>query len=207
MRADLSISKSAGAGVARNAELRRRFEMLLATALPPLLTVVTAALTVWLGDLTNGRVSRDHSQMLTPLMTAGAVVLAAAILLDLRALERLPARAAADIRGLLSTSSLGSLAFLAVWVTDQARHDQFRDAGATVLLLCLSTLSICGILLWSTAREIKRLPLRALMLALFVLATVWAEEQCRAGNRGDVEDRMFMLNSLLVALAVALRLC
>jgi hypothetical protein len=76
-----------------------------------------------------------------------------------------------------------------------------------VLFLGLPTLLICGVLLWSTARGVKRRPLRALLLALFVLATAWAEAECRAGNHGDVDDRAFMLNSLLVALAVALRLC
>lgn len=187
-----------------NRERRQFFEMVLAAVCPPLLTIATASLTFWLDDLTGEMGRRDHSQVLMPLMITGAVVLAAAILLDLLAIERLPASTAADVRGVLSTSSIGSLAFLAVWVTAAARQQDY--AGEMVMFLCLPTLTICGVLLWFTARAVKRVSLRALLLALFVLATVWVEGQCQTATRGEAEDRIFMFNSLLVAFAVALRL-
>ena len=207
MKTEHKFSKQAGLCPAWGVRRNRVLEMLLGAVCPPLLTITAAIFAVWLEDLANGRSSRDDSQILTPLMIPGAVSLAVAIFLDLRAIERLFVSVAADVRATLAASSFASLAFLAVWVTATARQKDVGYAGETVLFLCLPTLLICAVLWWFTARAVKRVALRALLLTGFVLATVWVEWQCQAENRGATEERVFMMNSLLVALAVAVRLC
>ena len=102
---------------------------------------------------------------------------------------------------------LVTLVFLAVGATAQAGREDISNGGEIVMFICLPTLLVSTLLLWYSARAIQRTSLRVLLLAGFVFATAWAEWQSQTENRGGTEERALMFNSLLVALAVAIRLC
>lgn len=205
---ELVASEPARAVTAGNLERRDVFEMLLALVCPPLLAITAVILILgWIENVEGFVTSRDFAQNLVMLNVTGAVLLSGVILLDLRAAQKLSALAAADVRVALCMSALVSLLFLAVWMTSETERAGNPDLGAIVMFICLPMLLVCAPLLWYSARAVQRPSLRALMLAGFVMATVWAELQCQSERSNSAEDRVLMFNSLLVALAVAISLC
>ena len=207
-RSEFIRSESPSDDEARRAERRYLFEWAWAAICPPLLGAVTWVLMLaWLEDVDGVRSLPSYSQALMPLMITGFMVLAAVILLDLRAIEKLPALVAADLRWVFCGSAMVSLLFVAVWITARAVREQPPYGDEMLMFVYLPTLLVCAPLLWFSARAIRRIRHRALVLAGFVSVTTWVELQCHAGSRGDLEERVLMFNSLIVALAVALRLC
>ena len=191
-------------------KLKRRevVELLLALVCPPLLAIATVILILgWLENMEGFHTFRGNYQLLALLNVTGAVLLSGVILLDLRAAAKLSALTAVDVRVALCVSALVTLLFLAVWVTAEAGHDNGFDCGAIVMFICLPMLLVCAPLLWYSARAIQRTSLRVFLLFGFVVATAWAEWQCQVENRSSTEERALMFNSLLVALAFAIRLC
>jgi hypothetical protein len=180
-------------------------EMLLAALCGPLLALV--ALIVILGNVDEWDIHQRQYGFLMPLMIPGAVAVSAAIFLDCRAVQRLSNVAAADVRTVLSAITIGSLGLLSVWVTSQAGSVNRDEAGGIVIFLCLPTLLICASLLWYAARAIRQALPRALLLLAFIVATIGTEWRCEFGLRGSAEENLFMLHSMLVALAFALSLC
>ena len=208
MSGEFVVSQPSSSRAAGKVERRHIFEMLLAFVCPPLLAITTViSMFVWLENVAGIQAFRGYSQILVPLSVTGAILLSTIILLDLRANERLSALSAADVRLALCVSALVSLVFLAVWVTTQAGRDNSSYNGEIVMFICLPMLLVCAPLLWYSARAIQRTSLRVLLLAGFVTATVWAECQCQTANQGSPEERALMFNSLLVALALTIRLC
>lgn len=208
MSGELAISESANGVAAGKLGRRQVIEIVWALVCPPLLALATVILMLgWLESVEGFRSFRGNSQLLLTLNVTGSVLLSAVILLDLRAFERLSAIGAANVRLALHVSALVSLVFLVVWVTTEAGRDNTSYSGEIVMFICLPTLFVCAPLLWFSARAIERTSLRVLLLALFVMATVWVEWQCQTENRSSTEESVLMFNSLLVALAFAIRLC
>ena len=176
--------------------------------LPPLLTIGTViVILIGLEGGTGSHAFDRGSQASMFFNTTGVVLVFAGILLDLRARENSSALAAWDVRFTHCVSALFSLLFLVGWITGQAGLGDGSDFGTMVMFIFLPKLLVCTPLLWYSARVLRRTSLRVGLLASFVAATVWAESQGQAQNRGDFEERLLMVNSLLVAFAVAIALC
>lgn len=208
IRGEVFIPEATSDGTVGALGRRHIFEMLLALVIPPSLAIATLiSMLGCLESVESFRAFRGFAQALVLLNVTGAVLLSAVILLDLRAVEQLSARSAAEVRLALYVSALVSLAFLVAGATAQAVRDDSSDGGAIVMFICLPTLMVCAPLLWYSARAIQRGSLRPWLLAGFVMATFGAEWQCQTENRSGTEERALMLHSLLVALAVTIRLC
>jgi len=173
---------------------------------PPALTLLLGVLMGdWL-ETEPGNSSRANiSQVLMPLMLGGTILLAAFISLDCWASEKLDS-AAGEFRTALSLSTIVALTFLTVWATAQAERNHVSYAGELVVFMCLPLLLVCAPLLWFSAKAVQSALQRTLMLAVFTGATALVELQCYNQDYGNAEEQVFMVHSLLIALALALRL-
>jgi len=138
-------------------------------------------------------------------MLGGTILISAMIALDCWAGENLGG-APDDFRSALVISTIVALTFLAVWVTAQAERNRVSYAGELVVFMCLPVLLVCAPLLWFSAQAIQRTPRRWLMLTVFVSATALVELHCLNTDHRNWEEQVFMVHSLLIALALALRL-
>jgi len=145
------------------------------------------------------------SEVLIPLILGGMVLVSAVIALDCWADEKLGAFIS-DFRTALAISTSVALTFLAVWVTAQAERNQVSDAAEFVLFLCLPVLLVCSPLLWFSARAIRGTPRRLLLLTVFLAACALVELHCLNRDYRNSEEQLFMLHSLLIAVALTLRL-
>ena len=183
---------------------RVSFELAWAAICPPLVAtlVALAADALWGNDFRENSTTSTVSTLI-PLMVGGMAVLSAVIFLDRRAVESFRSRAD-GLRITLGFSTAITLIFLSVIVTAQTERGD--EGAALVLFLCLPVLFTCGALLWHAATMLRSSFYRGLMLTGFVIITALVELlSAQKINRG-VEERLFMLNSLLVALAFAIQL-
>jgi hypothetical protein len=178
-------------------------ELAWAALFPPLVAVLTVLLTVSL--LGDGETRNTHADFLIPLMLGSMAVLCATIFFDCRATKAFRSRAA-EVRTTQGISTGITLVFLAAVTTSQADHYRASDEAALILFLCLPVLFVCAGLLWHAATMIQSPFRRGLMLAGFVALTALVELQGFREVSRYADERLFMLNSLLVAAAFAVQL-
>jgi len=185
---------------------RMSFELAWAAICSPMVAILVALLlealreTALRVDITTARTG-----FLILLILGGMAVLASLIYFDCRAKEAFHSRAD-KVRVTQGVSTAITMIVLAVAVTAQADHHHTSEAAALVLFLCLPVLFICTGLLWHAATLIRSSFHRGLMLVGFVLATALVELLSARSTGRNSEERLFMLNSLLVALAFAIHL-
>jgi hypothetical protein len=180
-----------------------------------LVSIVGAA--VWLAEAEGGdslnsstrrparaEASPDLPSFLLLLMTANASMLAWTIHLDSRAaihwLED------ADFRVSVAVPPLFAAAGVTAWAVAAAERLGIREAGGLTLFVCLPTLAVSAPLLWRSVLALRQPRLGALLLAAFVLATAGVERLCAVARGGEVAERAFTCNSMLIGLAIAIRL-
>jgi cytochrome bd-type quinol oxidase subunit 2 len=182
------------------------FELTWAGMCPPLLAVFAVVLAnAWLENTATENSQVTTATLLVPLMFAGMTILTSAIYFDCRAIEAFRSRAA-RVRTTQGISAAITLIFLSVAKTAQAEQGQVPDTAALVLFLCLPVLFLCAGLLWHAATIIKSSFRRGLMLTGFVALTAFVEWQSTSVDVRNAEERLFMMNSLLVAAAFAIQL-
>lgn len=185
---------------------RLPFELAWAAISSPMVAIlVVGLLEVLRANATHAGVTPDETGCLFPMMLGGMAVLTAYIYFDCRA--KVVIRSCADkVRGTLGVSTALTMIVLAVVATAQGDYSQTSEAAAFVLFLGLPVLFVCGGLLWHAATLIQSSFRRGLMLAGFVLATAFVEWLSTQNVGRNTEERLFMLNSLLVALAFGIHL-
>jgi len=182
------------------------FELTWAGMCPPLLAILTVFLAnAWLESMATANSRATAATLLVPLMLAGMTILSAVIYFDCRAIEAFRSRAA-KVRTTQGISAAITLVFLSVAMTAQAGQGQVSGGAALVMFLCLPVLFLCAGLLWHAATIIKSSFRRGLMLTGFVALTALVEWQSTSEVVRNAEERLFMLNSLLVAVAFAIQL-
>ncbi|MFO1514830.1 MAG: hypothetical protein U1F83_18295 [Verrucomicrobiota bacterium] len=185
---------------------RRMFALAWAAICPPSLAILTVTITNFcLENTSRERSNATATNLLFPLMVGGMAILLAAIYFNCRTAET-PAATNSRIQALIGISSAITLTVLAVAVTGQAERRQVSQASELVIFLCLPVLLVCAGLLWHATSIIRSPFRRALMLTGFLAATalveLWGDNQ----TQRNAEERLFMLNSMLVALAFAIQL-
>lgn len=185
---------------------RMSFEIAWAAIWPPLMAILVALI----ADVLWENAAHDNSESTTarqlmPLMLGGMAILSALIYFDCRAKEAFRSRAD-KIRTTQGISTAITMIFLAVAVVAQGDHRQASDTAALVLFLCLPVLFVCAGFLWHAATLIRGSFHRGLILVAFVITTALVELLSLREVHGNAEERLFMLNSLLVALAFAIHL-
>jgi heme/copper-type cytochrome/quinol oxidase subunit 4 len=182
-------------------------ELVCALICPPVLTVLLGLIfEIWWESEAGGLSAASISQVLIPLMMGGTILLSAVIALECWAGEKL-GTTASDFRTALGFSASVALTFLAVWVTAQAERNRVSAAAELVTFMCLPVLLVCALLLWFSAKAIQSTPRRLLMLTVFTSMTALLELQCHNKDYGNAEEQLFSLHSLLIALALGIRLC
>ncbi len=185
---------------------RNFIELGWAVICPPLLAILTVTITNFYLEISpreNSDPTATH--LLFPLMVGGMAVLLATVYFNCRAAGA-PSAERPRIQGMLGISTAITLTVLAVAVTGQAERRQVSQASELVIFLCLPVLFVCAGLLWHAAAIIKGPFHRALMLIGFLTVTALVELWCDTKANRYPDERLFMLNSLLIALAFAIQL-
>ena len=137
------------------------------------------------------------------LMLVGMAAFALAIELDIRLARKLGPRAD-DARTSLAISTSLTVILFVVWIGVAAEKARVQAMDA-ILFVWMPVIGICVPLLWFTARTMVLGIHRAVLLAGFVGATA-AVELGFTAQGGELDERIFTWHSLLIALALALRL-
>lgn len=174
-------------------------EVAWAALWPPLV----ATLAFWLAGILwpdAEQSSPGEGSVLPPLLLGGMAVLSALIYMDCRAkaLFRSDAERVCVTQGIMTAIVMILLVVVAM---AQAGNEPSGDVAPLVLFLGLPVLAVCGGCLWHAATLIQSSFWRGWLLVGFVIATAIVQLLSVRPVGRDPEERWFMLNSLLVALA------
>jgi len=185
---------------------RMPFELAWAAVCSPLVAILVALLLEALRESPSyAGVTASGTGFLIPLMFAGMAVLASLIYFDCRAVEVFCSRAGM-IRVTQGISAAITMIYLSVAVTADGDQRRASDAAAMVLFLGVPVLIACTGLLWHVATLIQNSLRRGLILVGFVTMTALLELLSAHSTGQNAEERLFMLHSLLVALAFGIHL-
>ncbi len=196
-------------------------------ALPACAAALAVALLIWIVEaclapdlvLQQARGSRDWRQISPDLLTTGdfllltmtsnAAILAWAIWLDGRmkaACQTCRSAQAHDERWLLAIPAILAVGTVTVWANSLAERAGLANSLPMTIGVVLPTLSMTALLLWRSALALKRSATRAALLGGYVLTVAGLELWLRGGPRSGGEDLMIAGHSLLIGLAVGVRL-
>lgn len=142
-------------------------------------------------------------------MTANAAILAWAIWLYGRmktACQSCLTTQAHDERWLLTVPAILAVGAVTVWANSLAVRAGLADALAITIVVVLPTVAITAVLMWCCAIALESPAVRAALLCGYVLTVAALERWLCGGLQSRSEDLMISAHSLLIGLAVGVRL-
>jgi len=172
----------------------------------PLLVVCVLAVLLAVFPEPRLRFAEEHNsvaRLLLLVMVPSMALVVLAIELDVR-LARTARAGIEGARESLAFATCFALALYAIWLGIAAEEARVRHL-TEIVFVGMIVLAVSAPLLWFTARSLAVPRQRAILLGGFVAVTA-AVELSFDFRSGEAEERMLTWHSLLIALALALRL-